>query len=416
MWSIAIGLIRLLAESGDKAIKRKLKERGVIRFTCSDFRVFSFAKFSEKSVVGAVPTAEEEDQIPPAAEPSVLEGSAGEEGSEAAGSCSEDSAGEEETSSESAGSGCKEVTLTEFGLGENLDDFKKMTIELANAGVDEKLSDDNEAIILLNSLPDSFKDVKAAIKYGRTSLSLDECISAFKSKDLELKMEKNDSGDKAIKRKLKERGVIRFTCSDFRVFSFAKFSEKSVVGAVPTAEEEDQIPPAAEPSVLEGSAGEEGSEAAGSCSEDSAGEEETSSESAGSGCKEVTLTEFGLGENLDDFKKMTIELANAGVDEKLSDDNEAIILLNSLPDSFKDVKATIKYGRTSLSLDECISAFKFFELMWSIAIGLIRLLAESGDKAIKRKLKERGVIRFTCSDFRVFSFAKFSEKVLNVFE
>ncbi|TXG71873.1 hypothetical protein EZV62_000452 [Acer yangbiense] len=147
------------------------------------------------SVVGAVPTAEEEDQIPPAAEPSVLEGSAGEEGSEAAGSCSEDSAGEEETSSESAGSGCKEVTLTEFGLGENLDDFKKMTIELANAGVDEKLSDDNEAIILLNSLLDSFKDVKAAIKYGRTSLSLDECISAFKSKDLELKMEKNDSGE-----------------------------------------------------------------------------------------------------------------------------------------------------------------------------------------------------------------------------
>ncbi|TXG48163.1 hypothetical protein EZV62_027457 [Acer yangbiense] len=81
------------------------------------------------------------------------------------------------------------------GLGENLDDFKKMIIELANAGVDEKLSDENETIILLNSLPDSFKDVKAAIKYGRTFLSPDECISALKSKDLELKMEKNDSGE-----------------------------------------------------------------------------------------------------------------------------------------------------------------------------------------------------------------------------
>ncbi|KAK0606563.1 hypothetical protein LWI29_000689 [Acer saccharum] len=81
------------------------------------------------------------------------------------------------------------------GLGENLDDFKKMTIELANASEDEKLSDENEAIILLNSLPDSFKDVKAAIKYGRTSLSLEECISALKSKDLELKMEKKDNGE-----------------------------------------------------------------------------------------------------------------------------------------------------------------------------------------------------------------------------
>ncbi|TXG53283.1 hypothetical protein EZV62_022452 [Acer yangbiense] len=53
------------------------------------------------------------------------------------------------------------------GLGQNLDDFKKMTIELANTGIDEKLSDENEAIILLNSLPDSYKDVKAAIKYGK---------------------------------------------------------------------------------------------------------------------------------------------------------------------------------------------------------------------------------------------------------
>ncbi|TXG68247.1 hypothetical protein EZV62_003182 [Acer yangbiense] len=79
------------------------------------------------------------------------------------------------------------------GLGQNLDEFKRMTIELANAGENEKLSDENEAIILLNSLPDSFRYVKAAIKYGRTSLSLDECISALKSKDLELKTERKDN-------------------------------------------------------------------------------------------------------------------------------------------------------------------------------------------------------------------------------
>ncbi|TXG73733.1 hypothetical protein EZV62_002312 [Acer yangbiense] len=80
------------------------------------------------------------------------------------------------------------------GLGQNLDEFKRMTIELANEGEKEKLSDDNEAIILLNSLLDSFRDVKAAIKYGRSSLSLEECISALKSKDLELKIEKKDHG------------------------------------------------------------------------------------------------------------------------------------------------------------------------------------------------------------------------------
>ena len=53
----------------------------------------------------------------------------------------------------------------------------------------------NQAIILLNSLPESFKDVKAAIKYGRTSLSLEKCIFALKSKELELKIEKKDNGE-----------------------------------------------------------------------------------------------------------------------------------------------------------------------------------------------------------------------------
>ncbi|TXG72686.1 hypothetical protein EZV62_001265 [Acer yangbiense] len=83
------------------------------------------------------------------------------------------------------------------GLGQNLDEFKRI---LANAGEKEKLSDENEAIILLNSLPDSFRDVKAVIKYGRTSLSLEECISALKSKDLELKTERKDNGENLFAR------------------------------------------------------------------------------------------------------------------------------------------------------------------------------------------------------------------------
>ncbi|TXG46818.1 hypothetical protein EZV62_026112 [Acer yangbiense] len=86
------------------------------------------------------------------------------------------------------------------GLVQNLDEFKKMTIELANADENKKLSDENEAIILLNSLPESFKDVKAAIKYGRSSLSLEECISTLKSKDLELKIERKDNGENLFAR------------------------------------------------------------------------------------------------------------------------------------------------------------------------------------------------------------------------
>ena len=67
-------------------------------------------------------------------------------------------------------------------LNQNLDEFLKMTIELANSGENEALSDENQAISILNSLLDSYKEVKTAIKYGRTSINLDEVLSALRSK------------------------------------------------------------------------------------------------------------------------------------------------------------------------------------------------------------------------------------------
>ena len=53
-------------------------------------------------------------------------------------------------------------------LEENLDDFKVITIGLAN--INENISDENQAIILLNSVHESHKDLKIAIKYSRESL------------------------------------------------------------------------------------------------------------------------------------------------------------------------------------------------------------------------------------------------------
>ena len=73
-------------------------------------------------------------------------------------------------------------------LEENLDEFKKITVSLAN--IDEKISDENQAIIILNSLLDSDKDLKDAIKYGRESLSLDDVLCDLRSRDLEIKFER----------------------------------------------------------------------------------------------------------------------------------------------------------------------------------------------------------------------------------
>ena len=75
-------------------------------------------------------------------------------------------------------------------LEENLDEFKKIYVSLAN--IDKKISDENQAIIILNSLPDSYKDLKSAIKYGRETLSLDDALEALRSRDLEIKIEKKE--------------------------------------------------------------------------------------------------------------------------------------------------------------------------------------------------------------------------------
>lgn len=61
-----------------------------------------------------------------------------------------------------------------------------------------------------------------------------------------------------------------------------------------------------------------------------------------------------LDQNLDEFPRMTIELANSKESEALSDENQAIILLNYLIESFKEVKSTIKYGRTTITIKKGI--------------------------------------------------------------
>ena len=54
------------------------------------------------------------------------------------------------------------------------------------------MSDENLAVILLNSLLDIYREVKASIKYGRDSLIMNIVLDALKSKDLEIKKERKD--------------------------------------------------------------------------------------------------------------------------------------------------------------------------------------------------------------------------------
>ncbi|KAL5581222.1 hypothetical protein UlMin_013664 [Ulmus minor] len=55
-------------------------------------------------------------------------------------------------------------------LEQNLDCFNKLVLDLGNSG--KKFDDEDIAVLLLNSLPESFNDVRTAIKYGRDTLTV----------------------------------------------------------------------------------------------------------------------------------------------------------------------------------------------------------------------------------------------------
>lgn len=79
-------------------------------------------------------------------------------------------------------------------LETNLDEFKKITGDLSS--IDHKLEDETQAIILLRSLPDKYKDVCNGILYRCDYLSLDLAISNLISKELEIIS--NDSSSEGI--------------------------------------------------------------------------------------------------------------------------------------------------------------------------------------------------------------------------
>ncbi|CAH9069282.1 unnamed protein product [Cuscuta europaea] len=66
-----------------------------------------------------------------------------------------------------------------------LEKFFQFRLDMSK-DIEENL-DDYSPIALLNAIPDSFGDVKSAIKYGRDNVTLDIVVNGLKSKELDLK-------------------------------------------------------------------------------------------------------------------------------------------------------------------------------------------------------------------------------------
>jgi hypothetical protein len=70
-------------------------------------------------------------------------------------------------------------------LRKHLDDYNKIILDLCNIGV--KIDDEDQAIILLSSLPKNYEHFVDTILYGKDSLTMTEVKAALSSKEIQRK-------------------------------------------------------------------------------------------------------------------------------------------------------------------------------------------------------------------------------------
>ena len=79
----------------------------------------------------------------------------------------------------------------EKSIDEQLDTFNKLILDLEN--VDLSIDDEDQALLLLSSLPKSYTTFKDTFHYRRESLTLDEVQAALNSKELNQRSEEKDN-------------------------------------------------------------------------------------------------------------------------------------------------------------------------------------------------------------------------------
>ncbi|GJV59594.1 retrovirus-related pol polyprotein from transposon TNT 1-94 [Tanacetum coccineum] len=78
-------------------------------------------------------------------------------------------------------------------LSEHIDEFNKLIGDLANIDVD--IDDEDQALMLLTSLPSSYDNFVETLLYGRESLTLEDVLSSLNSRELKKRTDAKDDGD-----------------------------------------------------------------------------------------------------------------------------------------------------------------------------------------------------------------------------
>ncbi|KAL0391481.1 UNVERIFIED_CONTAM: Retrovirus-related Pol polyprotein from transposon TNT 1-94 [Sesamum latifolium] len=81
-------------------------------------------------------------------------------------------------------------------IDKNINEFTKLIQDIKLTG--DKSIDDYSPIVLLNAIPDTYNDVKSAIKYDRDSVNLKTVINGLKSKEIDLKANKPSQNNNEV--------------------------------------------------------------------------------------------------------------------------------------------------------------------------------------------------------------------------
>nr|GEY25857.1 retrovirus-related Pol polyprotein from transposon TNT 1-94 [Tanacetum cinerariifolium] len=81
-------------------------------------------------------------------------------------------------------------------LGDRIDEFNKLILDLEN--IDIEIEDEDQALMLLTSLPSSYKNSMETLLYGRESLTMKDVLATLNSKKLKKITEctKKETGDR----------------------------------------------------------------------------------------------------------------------------------------------------------------------------------------------------------------------------
>ncbi|GJS34779.1 retrovirus-related pol polyprotein from transposon TNT 1-94 [Tanacetum coccineum] len=259
-------------------------------------------------------------------------------------------------------------------LGDHIDEFNKLILDLAN--IDIEIEYEDQALMLLTSLPSSNETFVETLLYGRKYLTMEDVLVTLNSKELKKRIEgtKEEIGDGLyVRGKLDHSGSSEERLSNERVKWVRPKGCDAPLETLPVVMEAGEkvalVKKAYSTLIL--------------CLGDRVLREVTKKTTAAGIWTKLTSQYMTkslanklylkkklytyymspgtkLGDHIDEFNKLILDLTN--IDIEIEDEDQALMLLTSLPSSNEIFVETLLYGRESLTMEDVLAILKSKEL------------------------------------------------------